>query len=240
MARREKALNFYPKTFLAKVGAGKTQLKARKGQIIFSQGDESDSVFHILAGKVKLTVVSERGKEAILGILEIGDFFGEACLVGQRLRVSTATSIENSTIVRIEKESMVRVLHEKPAISQLFMSYILTRNVRIEENLVDQLFNSSEKRLARILLQLARFGNDSRVESVVPRISQDALAAMVGTTRARVSSFMNKFRKLGFIDYNGDLQVFASLLNFVLHDYCPLAGECRAAGRLAKGDAVTA
>ncbi len=178
----------------------------------------ADAVFYIEKGKVKLTVLSTRGKEAVVAILGSGDFFGEGCLAGQPLRMATATAMTECSILRLQKETMVRMLHNEPALSELFMAYLLSRNVRIEEDLVDQLFNSSEKRLARILLLLTRFGKDGQHEPVVPKISQETLAEMVGTTRSRVSFFMNKFRKLGFIEYNGGLNVHSSLLNIVLHD----------------------
>jgi CRP/FNR family cyclic AMP-dependent transcriptional regulator len=209
---------FNSKTFLTKVGNGKTLLKVRKKQILFSQGDASDAVFYILEGKVKLTVVSQKGKEAVVALLAKEDFFGEACLSGQLIRTATATSMEGAAIVRIEKAAMVRVLHDEPVFSELFMTYLLSRNIRIEEDLVDQLFNSSEKRLARILLLLAHVGKESKSESIIPKISQETLADMVGTTRSRVNSFMNKFRKLGLIEYNGGLKIHSSLLNIVLHD----------------------
>ncbi len=214
----KRTVPFNPKTFLAIVGSGKTILKSRKKQIIFSQGDPADAVFYIQEGKVKLTVISQKGKEAVVAILGRADFFGEASLAGQLVRIATATSMVDSTIARIEKNAMIRVLHEEPAFSELFMSYLLSRNVRIEEDLVDQLFNSSEKRLARILVLLAHFGKESKTESIVPKISQETLADMVGTTRSRISFFMNKFRKLGLIDYNGGLQIHSSLLNIILHD----------------------
>jgi CRP/FNR family transcriptional regulator, cyclic AMP receptor protein len=202
--------------YLAKARGGTTKAY-RKKTTVFSQGSPADAVFYIEKGKVKLTVLSTRGKEAV-AILGSGDFFGEGCLAGQPLRMATAAAITECSILRVQKETMVRMLHNEPALSELFMSYLLSRNVRIEEDLVDQLFNSSEKRLARILLLLTRFGKDGQHEPVVPRISQETLAEMVGTTRSRVSFFMNKFRKLGFIDYNGGLQVHSSLLNIVLHD----------------------
>jgi CRP-like cAMP-binding protein len=218
MARKQ-TIHFDSKTFLTKVGSGKTILKSRKKQIIFSQGDAADAVFYLLEGRVKLTVISPKGKEAVVAILGRADFFGEACLAGQLVRIATATSMEDSTIVRIEKSAMIHVLHEEPTFSELFMSYLLSRNIRIEEDLVDQLFNSSEKRLARILLLLAHFGKESNnVDLLIPKISQETLADMVGTTRSRVSMFMNKFRKLGFIEYNGGLKIHSSLLNIVLHD----------------------
>ena len=218
MARKQ-TMFFDPKTFLTIVGSGKTILKLRKKQIIFSQGDAADAVFYLLEGKIKLTVISQKGKEAIVAVLGRADFLGEACLAGQLVRMATATSMEDSTIVRIEKSAMIRVLHEEPTFSELFMSHLLSRNIRIEEDLVDQLFNSSEKRLARILLLLAHFGKESNnVDILIPKISQETLADMVGTTRSRVSSFMNKFRKLGFIEYNGELKIHSSLINIVLHD----------------------
>ena len=218
MARKQTML-FDPKTFLTKVGSGKTILKLRKKQIIFSQGDAADAVFYLLEGKIKLTVISQKGKEAIVAVLGRADFLGEACLAGQLVRMATATSMEDSTIVRIEKGAMIRVLHEEPTFSELFMSHLLSRNIRVEEDLVDQLFNSSEKRLARILLLLAHFGKESNnVDILIPKISQETLAEMVGTTRSRISFFMNKFRKLGLIEYNGGLQIHSSLLNIILHD----------------------
>jgi len=205
------------RTYLAKARGGTTK-EYRKKQIIFSQGSPADAVFYIEKGKVKLTVLSTRGKEAVVAILGSGDFFGEGSLSGQRLRLATATSVIECSILRAQKETMTRMLHNEPALSELFMAYLLSRNARIEEDLVAQLFNSSEKRLARILLLLAHFGKDGQHESIVPRISQETLAEMVGTTRSRVSFFMNKFRKLGFVEYNGGLQVHSSLLNIVLHD----------------------
>jgi CRP/FNR family transcriptional regulator, cyclic AMP receptor protein len=208
---------FESKVFLAKIGDGKTLLKARSKKRLFSQGDVADAVFYIQQGKVKLSVESQGGKEAVIAVLGPSEFFGEACLATQSIRLSTATAMEDSTVVRIAKSAMIRVLHEEPVFSELFMTHLLTRNIRIEGDLVDQLFNSSEKRLARILLLLANFGKESKTESV-PKVSQETLAAMVGTTRSRVSFFMNKFRKLGLIEYNGGLHVHSSLLNIVLHD----------------------
>jgi len=215
---RKRTPLFDSKTFLTKVGNGKTILKIQKRQTIFSQGDAADAVFYILEGKVKLTVVSQKGKEAVVAILGRETFFGEGCLTAQRVRMATATSMDNTTIVRIEKNAMIRVLHQEPVFSQLFMSYLLGRNIRIEEDLVDQLFNSSEKRLARILLLLAHTGKKSKTEPIIPKVSQETLADMVGTTRSRISSFMNKFRRLGFIEYNGGLRIHDSLLNILLHD----------------------
>jgi CRP-like cAMP-binding protein len=210
---------FNPKAFLSKVGNGKTMLKFPKNQSIFSQGDASDAVFYIQQGKIKLTVVSSKGKEAVIAVLEPTHFFGEGCLIGQPVRMATANSMEVSTLVRIEKSAMTRVLHEEPAFSELFMAYLLSRNVRIEEDLVDHIFHSSEKRLARILLLLAHYGDERyNVDLLIPKISQETLADMVGTTRSRVSFFMNKFRKLGFIEDKGGLKIHSSLLKIILHD----------------------
>jgi CRP/FNR family cyclic AMP-dependent transcriptional regulator len=213
------ALTFDPGLFLAKIGPGKTTRGYRNRQAVFSQGDPADAVYYIESGRVKLTVLSTRGREAVIGILEQGTFFGEGCLAGQPLRMSTANAMQPSTIVRVDKETTVRLLHQEPEFAELFISYLLSRNVRIEEDLVDQLFNSSEKRLARILLLLAHFGKETKPEPVVPKMSQETLAAMVGTTRSRVSYFMNRFRKLGFIHYNGGgLQVHNALLTVILRD----------------------
>jgi CRP-like cAMP-binding protein len=190
-------------------------------QAIFSQGDAADAVFYLQEGRVKLTVVSKQGKEAVVGFVGPDMFFGEGCLAGQQLRMSTATATEDSTVLRFEKKGMIRLLHADPKFSELFTAYLLSRNIRFEEDLVDQLFNSSEKRLARILLLLAHFGKEGKLEPVIPKISQETLSGMIGTTRSRVSQFMNKFRKLGFIDYNaynGGMLVHSSLLNIVLHD----------------------
>jgi CRP-like cAMP-binding protein len=209
---------FDPKSFLAKVGEGKTIAEYSKSQMVFSQGDPANAVFYIQKGKVKLTVVSNAGKEAVIALLGAGDFLGEGCLAGQPLRMATATAISSSSIVRLEKEAMIRVLHEEPTFSEMFLSYVLSRNMRIEEDLVDQLFNSSERRLARVLLLLSHFGKEGKPEPVIAKISQETLAEMIGTTRSRVSFFMNKFRKMGFIEYNGGLHVHSSLLNIVLHD----------------------
>jgi len=218
MARARTAIAFNPQLFLTKVGKGKTSLISPKKHTIFSQGDAAEAVFYIQAGKVKLTVVSQQGKEAVVAILERGAFFGESCLAGQLIRTASATAVEDSTIVRIDKDAMIRVLHEEPTFAELFMAYLLAHTIRIEEDLVDQLFNSSEKRLARVLLLLAHFGKEGKPETVITKISQETLAEMIGTTRSRVSFFMNKFRKMGFIDYNGELHVHSSLLNVVLHD----------------------
>ncbi len=209
---------FTPQSFLAKVGEGRNVLASRKKQTIFSQGDAADAVFYIQTGKVKLTVVSKQGKEAVVAMLEAGAFFGESCLIGQVIRLSTATALEASSILRITKETMLRILSEEPSFSKFFTTYLLSHSMRIEEDLVDQLFNSSEKRLARALLLLARFGKEGEPQVCIPNISQETLAEMIGTTRSRVSFFMNKFRKLGFIEYNGTLNVHSSLLNIVLHD----------------------
>ena len=220
VAAAKKRRKFDPQTFLSTINGGRTIVAFPKKQAIFAQGDTADAVFYIQTGKVKLTVVSKTGKEATIGILNEGDFFGEGCLTGQPLRLCSATAMTDCTVMRIDKQSMMDVIHREHAFSDMFVAYLLTRNIRYEEDLVDQLFNSSEKRLARILLLLANFGKDGKPESVIPKISQETLAEMVGTTRSRVNFFMNKFRKLGFVDYQtGDeLQVHSSLLNIVLHD----------------------
>lgn len=204
--------------YLTTSGVKKRLLNYRKAQTIFSQGEESGSVFYLQNGAIKIAVTSSSGKEAIVALLRPGDFFGEGCIAGQPLRVSTATAMESSTVLQIEKKEMIRVIHEERAFSDRFVAHMLKRNVRIEEDLVDQLFNSSEKRLARILLLVARYGNNERPQKIVAQISQATLAEMVGTTRSRVSYFMNKFRKLGFIKYNGGLEVHDSLLRVILHD----------------------
>jgi CRP/FNR family cyclic AMP-dependent transcriptional regulator len=209
---------FDPKVFLAKVGTGKAVLEYRKNQIIFAQGEVANSVVYVQKGRVKLTVISEQGKEAVVAILEPGQFFGEGCLNGHPLRIGTTTAMENCVVTSITKHAMIAVLHREPKFSELFMDYLLTRKGRIEEDLVDQLFNSSEKRLARLLLLLANFGKDGPPQPVLAPISQETLAEMIGTTRSRVSFFMNKFRKLGLIDYNGKIKVHNSLLNAFLHD----------------------
>jgi CRP/FNR family cyclic AMP-dependent transcriptional regulator len=216
--RNNAALAFDPIVFLARIENEKTTREYRSKQVVFSQGDAADAVFYIQSGRVKLTVVSTRGKEAVIGVLERGSFFGEGCLAGQPLRMATASAIQPSSIVRVGKSTMVRVLHREAEFAEVFTAYLLSRNVRIEEDLVDQLFNSSEKRLARILLLLAHFGKEPRPENVIPKVSQETLAAMVGTTRSRVSYFMNRFRKMGFIHYNGGLQVHSALLTVVLRD----------------------
>ena len=219
-AKNKKPIKFDPQTFLSTLDGGRRIAAFPKKQIIFAQGDSSDSVFYIQKGKIKLTVVSKMGKEATIGILNDGDFFGEGCLTGQPVRLCSATAVVDCSVMRIEKKAMMEVLHREHAFSDMFVAYLLTRNIRYEEDLVDQLFNSSEKRLARILLLLAQFGKEGKHEVAVPNLSQETLAEMVGTTRSRVSFFMNRFRKLGFIDYHGGeaLQVHSSLLNIVLHD----------------------
>jgi len=216
--RRKAKSRIDPKALLATVGAGKTARDYRKSETIFAQGDRAEVVFFVERGKVKLTVLSRQGKQAVIAILGPGNFFGEGCLAGQPLRMSSATALTDSAIVLIPKQAMIRALHEDAGFSETFTTYLLSRNIRFEEDLVDQLFNSSEKRLARILLLLANFGKEGRPEPVVPKVSQETLAEMVGTTRSRVSFFMNKFRKLGFIEYNGRLEVHSSLLHVVLHD----------------------
>ena len=214
----KKLSKFDPKTFLSTIDGGRKVATFSKKQTIFVQGDPSDAVFYIQKGKVRLTVVSKSGKEATIGILNEGDFFGESCLTGRFLRLGSATAMTECSVMRIEKKSMMEVLHREHAFSDMFVAYLLKRNIRYEEDLVDQLFNSSEKRLARILLLLAQFGKDGKPEVAIPKISQETLAEMIGTTRSRVSFFMNRFRKLGFIRYNGELEIHSSLLNVVLHD----------------------
>jgi len=214
-----KPRDFDPRAFLATLGEGKKVVEFPKKQTIFAQGDPADAVFYIQEGKVRLTVVSKAGKEATLGILNKADFFGEGSLAGQSLRMGSATAMTDCEVLRIDKKAMMLALHREHAFSDLFVAYLLARNIRYEEDLVDQLFNSSEKRLARLLLLLAHFGKDGVPETVIPKISQETLAEMVGTTRSRVSFFMNRFRELGFVDYGGsDLKVHSSLLNVVLHD----------------------
>ncbi|HEV3208533.1 MAG TPA: Crp/Fnr family transcriptional regulator [Terriglobales bacterium] len=216
----KKRSKFDPKTFLSIINGGRKIAAFPKKQPIFVQGESSDAVFYIQEGKVRLTVVSAIGKEATIGILNEGDFFGEGCLTGQPLRLSSATAMTDCSVMRIDKKSMMEVLHREHAFSDMFVGCLLKKNIRYEEDLVDQLFNSSEKRLARILLLLAHFGKEGKPEVVIPTLSQETLAEMVGTTRSRVSFFMNRFRNLGFIDYHGGdaLQVHSSLLNVVLHD----------------------
>ena len=214
----KKRRDFDPNAFLATIGEGRKFVLFPKKQRIFAQGDTANAVFHIQTGKVRLTVVSNDGKEATIGILGDGEFFGEGALAGQALRMGSATAMTDCAVLRIDKKAMIEALHREHELSDLFVAYLLARKIRYEEDLVDQLFNSSEKRLARILLLLAHFGKDGTPDTVVPKISQETLADMVGTTRSRVSFFMNRFRKLGFIHYNGGLQVHSSLLNVVLHD----------------------
>ncbi|HEY0493989.1 MAG TPA: Crp/Fnr family transcriptional regulator [Candidatus Dormibacteraeota bacterium] len=209
---------FDPKAFLASVGEGRRLTNSGEGQVIFTQGDPADALFYVQKGKVKVTTISSQGKEAVVAILGPGDFFGEGCLAGQPLRISTVATLTVSSIARLDKAAVIRVLHDEPAFSELFMSYLLARNIRMEADLIDQLFNSSEKRLARLLLLLANFGQEGRPQPVIAKISQETLAEMIGTTRSRVSHFMNKFRRLGFIAYNGHLEIHSSLLSVVLHD----------------------
>jgi CRP/FNR family transcriptional regulator, cyclic AMP receptor protein len=209
---------FDPKSFLAKVGEGRSLCTYRKGQIVFSQGDPADEVFYIQKGKVKVTVISEHGKEAVVAILAADEFFGEGCLAGQAQRIATVAAMTECVILRLEKAAIVRVIHQEPAFSEMFIAHLLGRTIRVEADLVDQLFNSSEKRLARMLLLLANFGKEGKPEPIIAKISQETLAEMIGTTRSRVSFFMNRFRKLGFIHYNGGIEVHSSLLNAVLHD----------------------
>jgi len=209
---------FSPKSFLAKVGEGRSIGRYGKDEVVFAQGEPADAVFYIQKGKVKVSVVSEQGKEAVVAILGPDEFFGEASLAGQEQRIATVVAMTDSVIARLEKSAIIRVIHQEPAFSEMFIAHLLGRTIRAEADLVDQLFNSSEKRLARLLLLLANFGKEGKPEPVIAKISQETLAEMIGTTRSRVSFFMNKFRKLGFIDYNGGIAVHSSLLNVVLHD----------------------
>lgn len=224
MARRKENVKprlpkaFDPKRFLAEANAGRISAKYAPNGRVFSQGEPADSVFYIQEGRVKLTVVSRQGKEAVIAILGAGDFFGEGCLAGQQTRMASAAAMSESSIVRLEKAALIRVLREDAPFAEKFLMHVLSRNIRFEADLVDQLFNSSEKRLARVLLLLANFGKAGEPQAVIPKISQETLAEIIGTTRSRVSFFMNRFRKLGFIDYNGGLEVHSSLLNVVLHD----------------------
>jgi CRP/FNR family transcriptional regulator, cyclic AMP receptor protein len=213
-----KQRRFHLHTFLSTIDDGRKIVTLRKKQQVFAQGDSADAVFYIQMGKVRLGVLSKSGKEATIGVLSEGAFFGEGCLTGQPFRMCSATSLTDCTVMRIDKKSMMDVIHRERAFSDMFVAYLLTRNIRYEEDLVDQLFNSSEKRLARVLLLLAHFGKDGKPEVAIPKISQETLAEMVGTTRGRVNFFMNRFRKLGFVRYNGELEVHSSLLNVVLHD----------------------
>jgi len=209
---------FDPKAFLANVGEGKTIVEYPKDQVVFAQGDPADTIYYIQKGRLKVVVISEQGKEAVVGILEPGQFFGEGCMNGHAVRIATTTAMEACLVTAITKAAMLAVLHSEPKFSEMFMAYLLTRNSRIEEDLIDQLFNSSEKRLARLLLLLANFGKEGSPQPISPNISQETLAEMIGTTRSRVSFFMNKFRKLGLISYNGKIEVHNSLLNAVLYD----------------------
>jgi len=209
---------FDPEVFLTKLGKGKTIFEVRKNQILFAQGDVADRIFYIQRGRVKLSILSEAGKEAVIAILSAGQFLGEGCLNGHQVYVSTTTALEDCLITSITKSAMLKFLHEEPRFSELFMTYLLSRNSRIEADLIDQLFNSSERRLARTLLLLANFGRDGKPQAISPNISQETLAKIIGTTRSRVSFFMNKFRKLGFLDYNGHIEIHSSLLSAVLHD----------------------
>jgi CRP/FNR family cyclic AMP-dependent transcriptional regulator len=218
VATTKKRSKFDPKIFLSTIDDGRTRVAFLKKRMIFAQGDSSDAVFYIQKGKVKLTVVAKGGKEATIGVLGEGDFFGEGCLAGQPLRMCSATAMTDCTSMRIDKKSMMEVIHRERGFSDMFVTFLLARNIRYEEDLVDHLFNSSEKRLARILLLLAHFGKEGKPEAAIPKISQETLAEMVGTTRGRVNFFMNRFRKLGFVRYNGKLEVHSSLLSVVLHD----------------------
>jgi CRP/FNR family cyclic AMP-dependent transcriptional regulator len=209
---------FDVKSFLSSVGAGRSMVKVPAKKILFQQGDPADTVFYIQSGKIQIGVVSEHGKEAVIAMLGSGDFFGEGCLTGQPLYLASATAMSESTIARIEKQAMIRVLRDEPTFSEMFVTFLLGRNIQFESDLVDQLFNSSERRLARVLLLLANFGKEGKLETVIPKISQEVLAAKVGTTRSRINFFMNKFRKLGFIEYNGGLHVHSGLLNVIVHD----------------------
>ena len=218
---KQKKVNFDPKVFLATVDGGRTKSNYRKGQIIFAQGDPSDAVFFIEKGRVKVTIISEEGKEAVIAFLQEGDFVGEACLRGQPRRIASATAMAESVVARVDKATFIRTLTAEPKFSEMFTSYLLARTVRVEEDLVDQLFNSSEKRLARLLLILSNVGREGTPEPILPRVDQGTLAEMIGTTRSRVNQFMNKFRQLGLIEYNGDLKVHTSLLDVVLHEKPP-------------------
>jgi CRP/FNR family transcriptional regulator, cyclic AMP receptor protein len=212
---------FNPANFLTKEGIGRTMAKFSKRTVIFTQGDAADAVFYIQNGKVKVTVVSDLGKEAVVAVLNAGEFCGEGCLTGQPKRIATASAMTDCEVMRLGKATIVRTLHTEPRFSEFFMSYLLARTIRVEEDLVDQLFNSSEKRLARALLMLANFGKEGRPEPIIAKVSQETLAEMIGTTRSRVSFFMNKFRKMGLISYNGHMEVHSSLLSVVLHERPP-------------------
>jgi CRP/FNR family transcriptional regulator, cyclic AMP receptor protein len=218
MAKKAKTVPFDPNLFLATVNGGRTITRYEKNEVIFSQGSPADKVFYIKKGKVKIKVISEQGKEAVVAVLGPDEFCGEGCLTRQPKRMATAVAMMECEIMQLPKTTMIRVLHDEPTFSEFFISHILTRTIRVEADLVDQLFNSSEKRLARALLLLANFGKDGRPEPVIAKVSQETLADMIGTTRSRVSFFMNKFRKLGLIDYNGRIEIHSSLLNVVLHE----------------------
>jgi CRP/FNR family cyclic AMP-dependent transcriptional regulator len=218
IAKLKAPAKFDPEAFLAEAGKGRALTDYRKNQVVFSQGDPADTIFYIQKGRIKLTVVSKQGKEAVVAILGAGDFFGEGCLAGQPLRMASATTMSECSIMQLKKAGVVRLLHDQPAFSDLLLHHLLARNIRIEEDLVDQLFNSSEKRLARVLLLLANFGKEGKTEPVIAKISQETLAEIVGTTRSRVSFFMNRFREMGFIEYNGGMEIHSSLLNVILHD----------------------
>ena len=218
MAAKSNPVAFDPREFLARVGEGKTIVEYNKDEVVFTQGNAADTIYYIQKGRLKVVVISEQGKEAVVGMLEPGQFFGEGCLNGHLLRIATTTAMEACLVTAITKTAMLAVLQSEPKFSELFMAHLLTRNSRIESDLIDQLFNSSEKRLARLLLLLANFGKEGSPQPINPNISQETLAEMIGTTRSRVSFFMNKFRKLGFISYNGKIEVHSSLLNAVLYD----------------------
>ena len=220
-----------PTSFLAQSDQGRTIGRYRKNQIVFSQGDPADAVFYVQKGKLKITVVSERGKEAVAALLGPDEFFGEACMAGQALRLVTVSAMTDAVVARIEKAEMVRLVREQPAFSEMFMTHNLNRTIRVEADLIDQLFNSSERRLARLLLLLANYGSEGKPEPIIAKISQETLAEMIGTTRSRVSFFMNRFRKLGFISYNGHIEVHKSLLNLVLHEQPHIKSEALAPRR---------
>jgi CRP-like cAMP-binding protein len=218
MARKAKGASFDPAEFLSRAGPGRSLSEYRAGQVIFSQGDAADSVLHVVRGKVKIAVTSGQGREAVIGLFGDGDFFGEGCLIALPLRLASAVAMTDASVMRIEKAHMIRVLHAQPDFAEVFTAHLLTRNSRVEADLVDHLFNSSERRLARVLLLLANFGKEGKPEPITTKISQEMLAEMIGTTRPRVSFFMNKFRKLGFIEYNGSLKVHSSLLSVILRE----------------------
>jgi len=224
LATRKSAAKFDPEAFLNRVGSGRAKVTYRDKKQIYSQGDVADSVFYLHSGQVKLTVISQRGKEAVVAVMNKGDFFGEGCLTGNKYRLSTATAVAECEVLRLDKSTITRALQNEPAFANLFIAYLLGRTLRVEEDLVDQLFNSSEKRLARTLLLLAHFGKDGEPEPILGHVSQETLAEMIGTTRSRVSFFMNRFRKLGFISYNGKIEVHKSLLNLVLHEQPHIEG----------------